>query len=200
MAPGPSGPVPREEEETIGPEAKRKGGVDLSDAGGLMARAQAGDRAAYDALLRLCEDWIGMYLGRRLAPDRVDDVRQEILLAVHAKRHTYDPRRPFGPWLAGIARFKLMDRLRQHYKVKEDELEDQGQTPSHERAVLSGVVVSRLLEGVSPAQAAAIRLVKLEGHSVAHAAEATGQSQSLVKVNIHRGLKKMLRAMEADDV
>jgi len=29
-----------------------------------------------------------------------EDAVQDVLLAIHEKRHTYDPARPFGPWLA----------------------------------------------------------------------------------------------------
>ena len=164
-----------------------------------MRRAQGGDRAAYDALLRDCEAWLRAYLSRRIAPQHVADVAQEVLLAVHAKRATYDPGRPFGAWLAGIARYKTMDWLRATYarQGKEDELTDQGRTDSHERAVLSGVVIGELLGALSPAQAAAVRLTKIEGRSVAETAEATGQSPSAVKVNVHRGVKRMLARLEA---
>lgn len=173
--------------------------MDLTPCGALMQRAQRGDRAAYDALLRECEAWLRLYLGHRLTPDHASDAAQEVLLAVHAKRHTYDPRRPFGPWLAGIARYKLMDRLRAAYKEGSVELTDQGRTESHEGAVLSGVLLGRLLDRLPPAQAEAIRLIKIEGLSVREASETTGQGESLLKVNVHRGRKAMLRMVEADD-
>ena len=32
-----------------------------------------------------------------------EDAVQDILLTVHAVRYTYDPTRPFGPWLVAIA-------------------------------------------------------------------------------------------------
>jgi RNA polymerase sigma-70 factor (ECF subfamily) len=40
-------------------------------------------------------------------------------------------------------------------------------------------------------QSQAIRLVKLPGYSQEDASAATGQSVSLVKINIHRGLPRM---------
>jgi hypothetical protein len=59
--------------------------------------------------------------------------------------------------------------------------------------------VEELLRRLKPAQATVIRLVKLEGITIEGASKATGQSVALVKVNIHRGLKKLtqLAAREA---
>jgi len=44
---------------------------------------------------------------------------------------------------------------------------------------------------LKPSQSLAIRLVKLEGLTVEEAASRSGQSASLVKVNIHRGLGRL---------
>jgi hypothetical protein len=60
-----------------------------------------------------------------------------------------------------------------------------------EEAAISAIVVEALLGRLKPAQAHVIRLVKLQGVSIKGAAGATGQSAALVKVNIHRGLKKL---------
>ena len=56
--------------------------------------------------------WLRRYYARRLPPSMTEDAVQDVLLAIHEKRHTYDPARPFGPWLAAIARYKWIDRLR----------------------------------------------------------------------------------------
>jgi RNA polymerase sigma-70 factor (ECF subfamily) len=48
-----------------------------------------------------------------------------------------------------------------------------------------------LLDTLKPAQSRVIRLVKLQGFSIEEASKATGQSAALVKVNIHRGLKRL---------
>jgi RNA polymerase sigma-70 factor (ECF subfamily) len=55
----------------------------------------------------------------------------------------------------------------------------------------SAIAVDDLLKRLKPAQARVIRLVKLDGASIEDASSATGQSVPLVKVNIHRGLKKL---------
>jgi RNA polymerase sigma-70 factor (ECF subfamily) len=170
--------------------------TDLSGLGPLMAKAQGGDRRAYNEVLRACEAWLGIFLARRVAPEAIDDITQEALLALHRKRHTYDPAQPFAPWFVAIARYKWLDRLRRHYRAAEVELEDQASVGSHESGVISKLVLERLLAHISPAQAEAIRLAKIEGYALAEVAEMTGQSLSSVKVRIHRGMKKMLDKLE----
>ena len=78
-----------------------------------MAAAQAGDRAAYEALLRDCVGVIASVARRQgVAPDRIDDVVQDTLLTVHRARQTYDPTRSFNAWLAVIAERRAIDLLR----------------------------------------------------------------------------------------
>ena len=78
--------------------------------GEMMSAVQAGDALIYEKLLGELVVWLRGYYRRRLPPGTVDDVVQDVLLAVHEKRATYDPNRPFGPWLAAIARYKWIDR------------------------------------------------------------------------------------------
>jgi RNA polymerase sigma-70 factor (ECF subfamily) len=121
----------------------------------------------------------------------VDDAVQDTLLAIHEKRHTYDPARPFGPWLAAIARYKWIDRLRSMKARPTEALSDTISVGDHEEAVTSATSLERLLRDLKPAQSEVIRLVKLQGFSIEEAAAKTGQSVSLVKVNIHRGLARL---------
>lgn len=159
--------------------------------GALMEAAQSGDGAAYRRLLGEIGDWLTRFYARRLPPSIVDDTVQDTLIAVHEKRHTYDPTRPFRPWLAAVARYKWIDRLRAMKRQGADELPDDLSVPDHESAVTSATVLRQLLAELKPAQQEAIRLVKLEGFSVEEASVRTGQSPSLIKVNIHRGLAKL---------
>jgi RNA polymerase sigma-70 factor (ECF subfamily) len=66
----------------------------------------------------------------------------------------------------------------------------------HGEAARSAIAIDDLLGRLKPAQANAIRLVKLQGASIEDAAIVTGQSKALVKVNIHRGLKKLVALVE----
>jgi RNA polymerase sigma factor (sigma-70 family) len=159
----------------------------------LMAAAQAGDAAAYRALLEDARRWLARYFARRLPPSVVDDAVQDALIAVHEKRHTYDPARPFEPWLAAIARYKCVDRLRAMRRSAEVPMSPEIAAPDRGDAVDGALALERLLSALKPAQAEAIRLVKLHGLSVEEASAQTGQSVSLVKVNIHRGLGRIAK-------
>lgn len=171
--------------------------ADESTLARLMRAAQAGDGRAYAALLEEVARWLHRYFRGRIAAERLDDLVQDVLMAVHAKRATYDPARPFFPWLAAIARYRWIDCLRAGYRRPTEELhEDAASEESSEEVVLARVSLERLFERLPPAQARAIRLVRIEGLSVAEAAHRSGQSVSLVKVNIHRGLRKLSALVE----
>jgi RNA polymerase sigma factor (sigma-70 family) len=157
----------------------------------LMAAAQVGDANAYRTLLAELALWLRRYYARRLPPAMTEDAVQDVLLAIHEKRHTYDPARPFGPWLAAIARYKWIDRLRSLKADAAEPLDENIGVPDHGDAVIAGSTFQQLLAELKPPQAEAIRLVKLEGYSVEEASRTTGQSVSLIKVNIHRGLKRL---------
>lgn len=167
--------------------------------GNLMAEGQRGNGGAYHRLLGELDPWLRRFYARRLPPSMVEDAAQEALIAVHAKRHTYEPGRPFRPWLIAIARYKWIDRLRALKRRPTQELPDDIAVDDHGAAVGSALLLETLLGRLKPAQATAIRLVKLQGYSVEETAAATGQSASLVKVNVHRGLARLSTMVNADD-
>ena len=78
----------------------------------LAGMAQQGDKAAYAALLGAAQHWLVRYYRRRVTPCQLDDLVQETLLSVHRKLASYEPSRPFAPWLAAIARYRFVDHLR----------------------------------------------------------------------------------------
>lgn len=160
--------------------------------GSLMAAAQDGHGGAYRRLLDELRRWLLRFYARRLPPSLVDDAVQDTLLAIHQKRHTYDRDRPFRPWLAAVARYKWIDRLRSMTRSVAEPLEDDDvSVEDHESGVVSAAVLQQLMEQLKPAQASVIRLVKLDGYSIEEASARTGQSSALVKVNIHRGIAKL---------
>lgn len=164
----------------------------------LMIRSQAGDKQTYAVLLEQTGLWLRRYFAQKIAPDHVDDLVQETLISLHRKRASYDPTRPFTPWLAAIARYRWVDRLRQTYRHAAEELHDQHGEGSHEDVVGAKISINRLLDQLPTGQAEAIRLVKIDGHSIAEACAKCGQSEPLVKVNIHRGLKKLAALIESE--
>ena len=166
--------------------------------GHLMVAAQGGESHAYEQLLRELDSWLRRYYARRLPGVAAEDARQDALLAIHAKRHAYVPSRPFGPWVATIARYKWIDQVRSASRFAALPLHDDMPIGDHGEAAMSAVMVDGLLRQLKPAQARVIQLVRLQGVSIEAAAGATGQSAALVRVNIHRGLKK-LAALAARD-
>lgn len=164
-----------------------------------MVLAQAGDQAAYRLLLNEIRDWLMRYYRTRLPVAVVEDAVQQTLLVIHQKRGTYDGARPFGPWLGAIARYMWIDRLRQMQRHAEGAAPGEERAEAPHAALDDAADIARLLARLKPAQADAIRLVKLKGYSISEAAQLTGQSAPLVKVNVHRGLSRLAQYVRSSD-
>ncbi len=165
-----------------------------------MERAQDGDRIAYRQLLVEMAPVLQRWLrGRLFAASDVEDVLQEILLSLHLSRHTYDPTRPFVPWMMAIARRRLVDSIRRSGRRRSAEvrLDVAHETFSDPRAKdeieapLAARDLQHALVRLPRKQRDAILLVKIQGFSVAEAATAIGSSVGNLKVSIHRGLKAL---------
>ena len=168
----------------------------------LMVGGMGGNARAYQALLRLCADRLRIYFRRRLIGREADveDLVQETLIAIHAKRSTYDPARPFTAWLHAIARYRLIDHLRREGRRQVMPIDD-AMEPSDEGsgdALLAEMDIASLLAGLTAKQSAAIRLTRIEGYSVREASRISGQSEPAVKVNVHRGIGRLVAAIRGD--
>jgi RNA polymerase sigma factor (sigma-70 family) len=167
-----------------------------------MAAAQAGDQAAYGALLRDCVGVIEKVARRQGVPaDRVDDVVQDTLLTIHRARQTYDPTRSFTAWLAVLAERRAVDLLRKagRHAVREVHAPIAYESHADESAAVRGPafgaeVSQRLGEAVADLplrQREAVQLLVLQERSLAETAAATGRSKGSLKVNLHRALKSL---------
>src|ERR1700677_3650508 len=169
----------------------------------LMRAAQSGDRAAYEKLLREISPLIRS-LVRRHCSNRADieEMVQDTLLTVHRVRHTYDPSRPFCPWLAAIAWRRSIDALRRRMRISRFEAPEQGAyetfseaaANSELEAVGSAAELGDLLQLLPARQREALQALKLKEMTLAEASAASGQSVAALKVNTHRALKA-LRAL-----
>jgi RNA polymerase sigma-70 factor, ECF subfamily len=163
----------------------------------LMLQSLAGDAAAYRMFLDELTARLRSYLRRRLGglPDEVEDLLQELLLAVHNKRHTYDAKQPLTSWVQAIAHYKLVDLLRRRSRSNAltDPLDEDDQVfaTTANAATEAKYDVEKLLRGLPDRQRLPILYVKIEGASVTDTAIRTGMSESAVKVGIHRGLKAL---------
>ena len=157
----------------------------------LMLASLAGDAQSYRVLL----DEVAKLLRRYF---------QETLLALHTRRQTYEPDRPFTAWLHAIARYKLIDHFRRNRiraTVPLDDVEDLFLLDNSDAAA-DRMDVDRLLQTIPEKSRDLIYRTKIEGQSIAEAARSTGLSESLVKVSFHRGLTAIaakLRGQAADD-
>lgn len=166
-----------------------------------MARAQGGDREAYRRLLEEIVPYIRS-IAVRYIRDRADieDAVQDCLTTIHAVRHTYDPLRPFGPWLVAIARRRIIDGLRRRGRMAthETSLDEEHETfaapeTNFHEAASDSRALREALEQLPPGQREAVRLLKLQEMSLKEAAAATGMSIAALKVATHRGIKGLRR-------
>jgi RNA polymerase sigma-70 factor (ECF subfamily) len=165
-----------------------------------MAAAQAGDRAAYEALLRDCVPLIRAVAQRRgMAADCVEDVVQDVLLTIHRARQTYDPNRSFTAWLRTIADRRAVDLLRRigrqharevHAPLDFESFADERGGPA-DAGPSAGGRVGEAVASMPERQREAVRLLVLEEQSLSEAAIATRRSKGSLKVNLHRALKAL---------
>ena len=168
-----------------------------------MARAQAGDRDAYRRLLEDVTPYLrSIAVGHFQNSGDIEDTVQEVLLTVHAVRHTYDPARPFGPWLVAIANRRVVDGLRRQgrSRAREVVLDAEHETfaapeANYHEAASEARALREAVESLPPGQRDAIRMLKLQEMSLKEAAAASGMTVAALKVATHRalrGLRKML--------
>ncbi len=135
-------------------------------------------------------------------PTEAEDLLQEALIAVHTRRHTYDPSQPFTPWMHAIARYKFLDYLRRTKSSLKDVPMENAQeiaVESNAAAVESGLDLEKLMSEIPDKARKALQIVKLEGLSTSEAAERCGMSESAVKVAVHRGLRRLALRVRAED-
>ncbi|MGY3066550.1 RNA polymerase sigma-70 factor (ECF subfamily) [Pantoea agglomerans] len=157
----------------------------------LMARAQAGDRAAYNQLLKAMVPAIRALVCKKIRDEGlVEDVIQETLLAIHRVRHTYDPQRPILPWVAAIASARAIDALRHRGRRQEvqDEEELQRQPAASAESSADTDILSGYLDNLPLRQREIVESVHLREQSLAQAAAETNQSLSAVKSLLHRAM------------
>ena len=165
----------------------------------LMLASLDGDAASHRALLeklsrRLRAYYKGKLAGTGRGAAEAEDLVQETVLAIHLKRHTYDSAEPLTPWVHAIARYKLIDFLRRtRASLTDVPIEEADTIMAHDDNVdaESTYDLKRLMRQLPEKMRCSIEAVKLDGQSIAEAADRCGISESGVKVNIHRGLKTL---------
>jgi RNA polymerase sigma-70 factor (ECF subfamily) len=165
---------------------------------GLMRSAMSGDDAAYHRLLKSVTPVLRAAARRGLVRagqpvDQSEDIVQDILLAVHLKRHTWDTNAPFAPWLFAIARNKLIDALRRRGRRIFVNIDDFAETiasePAPETAPASEVAVQ--LQSLPARQREVLQSIAVEAASIKDTAAKLAISEGAVRVALHRGLASL---------
>ena len=172
----------------------------------LMAAAQTGDKEAYEQLLESVTPMLRRVVRRQrafLGADEVEDLVQEILLSVHVARTTYDPGRPFTPWLLAITRNRLADGARRHARTAAHEIavDDLDVTFSADdtNPLYEGFgdpeALRQAIQALPAGQRQAIELLKLREMSLKEAAAASGTTVGALKVATHRAMFALRRLL-----
>ena len=157
----------------------------------LMARAQQGDRDAYNQVLKAMVPAIRALVCKKISDAAlVEDVIQETLLAIHRVRHTYDPHRPILPWIAAITSARAIDALRQRGRrneVQDEEALNDQPADSADEAPATDELTG-FLGHLPLRQREIVESVHLREQSLAQAAAETNQSVSAAKSLLHRAM------------
>jgi RNA polymerase sigma-70 factor (ECF subfamily) len=172
-----------------------------------MRAAIRGDAKSYHALLKELAPMLRSLASRGFARHKagredVEDVVQETLLALHTKRHTWDERQPFLPWLHAIARNKLIDNLRRQGRHVHIPIDDFGELIATDDrppdADMNGQDAERLIARLNGRQREIVVAISVEGASARQVAERLGMSEGAVRVALHRALRTLARAFRTD--
>jgi RNA polymerase sigma-70 factor (ECF subfamily) len=178
--------------------------------GELMRAAQAGDAEAYLLLLQeiapRVRQIVSRHRGSRAASD-LEDLVQDVLLSVHVARASYDPDRPFLPWLLAIARHRVVDGARRfaRHAAREVQVEDLDVTFSKAPANTTvgepgdAGALRQAVRALPVKQRKAIELLKLEELSLKEAAATTGMTVGALKVATHRAMATLRRMLIPGD-
>jgi RNA polymerase sigma-70 factor (ECF subfamily) len=164
-----------------------------------MRAAQQGDAGAYVELLRAITPRIRQVVRSQrgfAGAAEVEDLVQDVLLSVHAVRATYDPSRPFEPWLTAIVRNRLVDGARRYGRiarreVKVDDLDvtfPELETNEESADPVDAAALYEAVQALPEQQRQAIELTKFRELSLKEAAEVSGTSIGALKVATHRAI------------
>jgi len=178
----------------------------IDSLGELMRAAQQGDGASYLELLRTITPRIRQVIRRQrgfAGIAEVEDLVQDVLLSVHTVRATYDPARPFGPWLLAIVRHRLVDGARRYARIARREIhaDEEDVTFSEPEAnddiseLGDAAALHEAVRALPEGQRQAIELLKLRELSLKEAAQVSGTSVGALKVATHRAMAALRRTL-----
>ncbi len=164
----------------------------------MMKAATAGDETVYRRLLEELGRSVramarAAFARARLGDADIEDAVQETLLAIHLKRHTWDPTQKLGPWVNAIARHKIIDAMRRRGARRAEPIEDfqdfLAAPEEQDPHALSDA--KKLIETLNPRQREIVKSISLGGQSIAATASRLNMTEVAVRVALHRALKSL---------
>lgn len=156
----------------------------------LVAAARAGDRTAFGRLYQRHARMVHGLLLAHVPHTEAEDLTQDVFVRALRKLDTLRDPAAFAPWLAAIARNRAMDRHRAQHPAAD---------PS-EPAVTDGAVEARAILAVIQQLPQAYRetlvLRLVAGMTGPEIAARTGLTPESVRVNLHRGMKKLRERLD----
>ena len=175
----------------------------------LMRAAQAGDAQAYARLLKEVTPRVHRIVRRQrqfLPAADIEDLVQDVLISLHTVRATYDPGRPFMPWLIAITRNRLVDGARRYARQKAHEVNvdeypvtfSDEATNTDSELYRDPEALRQAIKALPPGQREAVEMLKLREMSLKEAAAASGTSIGAFKVSVHRAMGALRKALSKE--
>ena len=173
-----------------------------------MDRYANGDDAAFGVVYDALAPRLYPFLLRKTRDGaRAEDLLQQTFLQMHCARESYVAGADVLPWAFAIARRLAIDAFRKGGRERvsddgvsfEDALVSELCPDGALRTKQAALIIRRTLESLPESQRTAFELLKLEGMTLAQAAETLGDSVMAVKLRAHRAYEALREALDADD-
>ena len=166
-----------------------------------MIAANRGDAQAYRQVLTAITPVLRGLVrarGASLGPEGCEDVLQDVLLAIHLKRHTWREDAPLRPWLYAIARHKVADAFRARGQHVDLPIEDFNETLADADAPdpMLAHDMNKVLDQLDPRAAEILRAFGMRGESLTETARRMQMTEGALRVALHRALHSVARLRE----
>lgn len=170
-----------------------------------MLRAQSGDRAAFDELLRGVQGPLYRYVSR-LAQERdlAEDILQEVFIIIYRKLRWLKEPEMFRPWAYRIASRETFKRLKRERRwseqVRDESVLDRIPASAVEDGFMPELIdhLPRFIASLSPASRAVLILHYFDEMPLSEIADVLGIALGTVKSRLAYGLESLRRAIREE--
>ena len=180
--------------------ARERSVVQEEELKGLFLESMLGNQASYERFLKKITVSLRSFLKRsqkeRMSDEKLEDLVQETLIAIHTKLSSYREDLPILPWVLSIAKNRMIDASRAekrtwNLKAFDSEIENYFYPPKDNDLTehfSRSQEVELMLSKLSERQRQILFLAKAEQLSILEIAEKFKMSISAVKVTVHRAI------------